>query len=117
MQRWCRTQQQLGAEEENIVSNVVDLLEKIGQSSRLQSLSGEQLAHELAQAGIEPAVQAAIVQQRPRQLEQLLGANSNVCCLVHAPQDDEPDQQQPDDDKKITGSAQSGADRRVARAG
>lgn len=99
------------------MSNVVDLLEKLGQSSRLQSLSGEQLAQELSQAGIAPAVQAAIVQQRHRQLEHLLGASTNVCCLIHAPQDDEPDEQQPDDEKSVTLSAQTGANRRVARAG
>lgn len=88
------------------MSNVVDLLERIGQSSRLQSLTGEQLAHELAQAGVEPAVQAAIVQQRPRQLEDLIGASKNVCCMVHAPQDEEPEEQQPE----------KGGERRVACA-
>jgi hypothetical protein len=91
------------------VSNVVDLLERMGRSSRLQSLSSEQLAQELAQAGVEPAVQAAIVQQRPRQLEELIGAVRNVCCMVHAPQDDEPEEpaEQPED----------GGERRVAYAG
>lgn len=98
------------------MSNVVDLLERIGQSSRLQSLSDEQLAQELAQAGVEPAVQAAIVQQRSRQLEQLIGASTNVCCLIHAPQDEEPEEPQPEDDKRISSSAQPGPERRVARA-
>lgn len=84
--------------EERIVPNVVDLLERMGRSSRLQSLSGEQLARELAQAGVEPAVQAAIVQQRPRQLEELMGAIRNVCCMVHAPQDDEPEEPKPEKD-------------------
>lgn len=79
------------------MSNVVDLLERIGRSSRLQTLTGEQLAQELAQAGVEPAVQAAILQQRPRQLEELIGATGNVCCMVHAPQDEEPEEQQPKD--------------------
>lgn len=111
-----RTQQQLGAKEENIVSNVVDLLERIGQSSRLQALSGEQLAQELSRAGIEPTVQAAIVQQRARELGELIGASTNVCCLVHAPQDEEPDEQTPDEDRQI-GLSHPGADRRVARAG
>jgi hypothetical protein len=77
----------------------------MGQNSRLQSLTGEQLAQELTRAGIEPAVQAAIVQQRSRQLEELLGASHNVCCLVHAPQDEEPEDKQPDDDKRIDLSA------------
>ncbi|WP_153066985.1 hypothetical protein [Steroidobacter cummioxidans] len=88
------------------MSNVVDLLERIGQSSQLQSLTGEQLARELSRAGIEPAVQAAIVQRRPRQLEELIGATKNVCCMVHAPQDEEPEEQQPED----------GGERRVACA-
>jgi hypothetical protein len=92
----------------------------MGQNSRLQSLTGDELALELARAGVEPAVQAAIVQQRPRQLEELIGASHNVCCLVHAPQDDEPDEQQPEDDKRIHLSAHpsdlDGADLRVARA-
>jgi hypothetical protein len=78
----------------------------MGRSSRLQSLSSEQLAQELAQAGIEPAVQAAIVQQRPRQLEELIGATRNVCCMVHAPQDEEPEEPQPEE----------GGERRVACA-
>jgi hypothetical protein len=88
------------------VSNVVDLLERMGRSSRTQTLTGEQLAQELAQAGIEPAVQAAILQQRPRQLEQLIGATANVCCMVHAPQDQEPEEQQPEE----------GGERRAAHA-
>lgn len=94
------------------MSNVVDLLERMGQSSRLQSLTGEQLAQELAQAGVEPAVQAAIVQQRPGQLEELLGASHNVCCLIHAPQDEEPEEDRPEDDKRLDLSAH-----RVTRAG
>jgi hypothetical protein len=78
----------------------------MGQSSRLQSLTGEQLAQELAHAGLAPAVQAAIVQQQPRQLEELIGASTNVCCMVHAPQDEEPEEPQPEKD----------GERRVARA-
>ena len=97
------------------MSNVVDLLERMGQSSRLQALSSEQLAQELARAGMDPAVQAAILEQRARQLEELIGASSNVCCLVHAPQDDEPDEKQPNEPQKDNDLTLS--DRRVARAG
>lgn len=98
------------------MSNVVDLLEKIGQSSRLQALGGEQLAQALSEAGIDPAVQTAIVHQRPRELEQLLGAPGNVCCLIHAPRDDEPEEQPDDDNRSFALAAQSDAER-VARAG
>jgi hypothetical protein len=98
------------------VSNVVDLLEKIGQSSRLQALSGEHLAQQLSQAGIDPAVQAAILQQRPRQLAELIGAPDNVCCLIHAPQDEEPDEQPGDETKSFARSAQAHVEP-LARAG
>lgn len=100
------------------MSKVVVLLERIGQSSRLQSLTGEQLAQELSLEGIEPAVQAAIVQQRPRQLEQLIGASKNVCCLIHAPQDE--DEEDPSEEESIRTagvSAHLGADCRVASSG
>jgi hypothetical protein len=99
------------------VSNVVDLLEKIGQNSRLKSLRGEQLARELSLAGLAPAVQAALVEERSRRLEELLGATSNVCCLIHAPQDQEPERDEPKDEEKMRARAvlmPYGADRRVA---
>lgn len=101
------------------MSHVVALLEKIGRNSRLHSLTGEQLAQELSAAEIEPAVQAAILQQRAAQLEELIGASRNVCCLIHAPQDEEPEDSEPQDDENIRNrgaSAQHGADHRVAGA-
>lgn len=100
------------------MSNVVALLEKIGQSSRLHSLTGEQLAQALSAAGMEPAVQTAIVQQHAAQLEELIGASRNVCCLIHAPQDEEPEDNEPQDEevRRSDLSAQYGMDRRVANA-
>ena len=99
---------------------VVALLEKFGQSSRLHALSGEQLIQELKSAGAPIEVQEAILQQRARQLEALIGANKNVCCLVHAPQDEEPQDEQPQPEERQatlhTASAQHGAARRVANA-
>lgn len=100
------------------MSNVVTLLEKIGENSRLHSLAGEQLAQALAAAGMVPAVQAAIVQQHAAQLEELIGASKNVCCLIHAPQDEEPEDDEPQDEKvrRSDLSAQFSPDRRVANA-
>ena len=102
------------------MSNIVVLLEKIGQNSRLKSLSGEQLTQELSLAGLTPAVQTALMQQRSRQLEELLGAASNVCCLVHAPQDPEPDRDEPENEEEIRSHevlTRYGAERRVASKG
>lgn len=103
-----------------MVSNIVVLLERIGQSSRLHALSGEQLKQELGAAGVAGDVQTAILQQHARQLEELIGASKNVCCLIHAPQDEEPEDEAPQKDSEEVRShgefAQSRADRRVASA-
>lgn len=103
-----------------MVSNIVVLLERIGQSSRLHALSGEQLKQELGSAGVAADVQTAILQQHARQLEELIGASKNVCCLIHAPQDDEPEDEAPQKDSEEVRSqgelAQGRADRRVASA-
>jgi hypothetical protein len=103
-----------------MVSNIVVLLERIGRSSRLHALSGEQLKQELGTAGVAADVQKAILQQHARQLEELIGASKNVCCLIHAPQDEEPEDEAPQKDSEEVRShgefAQSRADRRVASA-
>lgn len=100
-----------------MVSNIVVLLERIGRSSQLHALSGEQLKQELSSAGVAPAVQAAILRQQARQLEELIGASKNVCCLIHAPQDEEPDETPQKDSEEIQGELAHGrAHRRVASA-
>ena len=107
-----------------MVSNIVVLLERIGRSSHLHALSGEQLKQELCSAGIAPDVQTAILQQHARRLEELIGASKNVCCLIHAPQDEQPEDEAPQKDQEevrnhveVAGEfAQSRADRRVASA-
>jgi hypothetical protein len=103
------------------VANVVDLLEKIGQDSRLKTLAGPQLERELLLAGIEPAVRAAILLQHSQRLEQLIGASKNVCCLIHAPQDETPQRDdEPQQDEKVWNgpvSAQDDAAYRVTATG
>jgi hypothetical protein len=103
-----------------MMSNIVVLLEHIGRSSQLHALSGEQLKRELSSAGVDPVVQAAILQQHVRRLEELTGASKNVCCLIHAPQDDEPEDEKPQKDGEEVRSGgefeQCRADRRVASA-
>lgn len=81
------------------MSNVVSFLEQAGQNAHLRYASGEQLMNALANAHLEPQAQAAILGADSRLLESVLGATPNVCCVVQAPQDDEPEPQgdQPDD--------------------
>ena len=75
------------------MSNVIDFLERFGRDAELRHASDEDVEAALKQAGIEPAVRLAIVGKDQRALEQLLGADTNVCCLI-----DKPDEEEEDDD-------------------
>lgn len=106
-----------------MVSNIVVLLERIGRSSQLHALGGEQLKQELGAAGVTAEVQTAILQQHAGRLEELIGASRNVCCLIHAPQDEEPEDEAPQKDgeearshMEFAGEFAQSADRRVASA-
>lgn len=54
------------------MSNVIDFLERFGQPAHLRHATDEAVAEALRNAGIEPAVRAAIVDRDQRALEALL---------------------------------------------
>ncbi|HWK50073.1 MAG TPA: hypothetical protein VNR40_09305, partial [Steroidobacter sp.] len=65
------------------MSNIIEFLEQLGQDSRLRNATGLELQAALAQAGIEPAVHAALAGADRHSLETQAGAATNVCCLVY----------------------------------
>lgn len=85
------------------MSVIIQLLEKMGQSSELRYADKEQLAKLMADT--DPALIAAVSAGDQQAIETLLGARTNVVCGVHPaqePQEDEPEQQPeeaPDKDK------------------
>lgn len=85
------------------MSVIIQLLEKMGQSSELRYADAEQLAKLVADT--DPALIAAVSAGDQQAIETLLGARTNVVCGVHPaqePQEDEPEQQPeeaPDKDK------------------
>jgi len=70
------------------MSNIIEFLEKIGQDSRLRNAAGLELQAAMSQAGIDPAVHAALAGADRHSLEAHVGATTNVCCMVHAAEDD-----------------------------
>jgi hypothetical protein len=74
---------------------VIDFLERFGRDAELRHASDEDVETALKQAGIEPAVRLAIVSKDQGALERLLGADTNVCCLVNKPDEEEEEE---DDD-------------------
>ena len=78
--------------------NVIDFLERFGQDAGLRYATSDMVAEALQQAGIEPALQAAILAKDQRALEALLGSDTNVCCLIH--KDDEEEEEESDEDEE-----------------
>lgn len=84
------------------MSNVIDFLERLGTDAHLRNASDVELEQALVNAQIDPTVREAILAGDQKRLERLLGATTNVCCVVYAPMreddDEESEEQQPDDD-------------------
>lgn len=78
------------------MSNVISLLEKMGQNTELRYANSEQLASLMADT--DPAIIKAVAAGDQTQLEYLLGARTNVICGVHpADQPDDEPQDEPED--------------------
>lgn len=80
------------------MSNIIDFLERFGGDAQLRYASNEELEAALRLAGIDPGVRAAILASDQRALEQLLGADSNVCCVINKPDDEEEEEEEEDED-------------------
>lgn len=89
------------------MSNLVDFLERMGRDPQLRHADAAQVELALESAQIEPALRAAMLSNDRRRLEDLLGAQANICCVVHAPGKDEP---APDDDEPAEGDEDDGKD-------
>jgi hypothetical protein len=71
------------------MSNIIDFLEQMGRDAQWRHATGEAMQAALIQAGIEPPVRAAILDEDRGLLESLVGANPNICCMVNHPQEEE----------------------------
>jgi hypothetical protein len=83
------------------MTNVVDFLDRVGRDAELRYATAEEIERVLAQEQIGPAMRGALFDDGA-QLEALLGAQPNICCMVHQP-DEEPEEEEeeePTDDEK-----------------
>jgi len=85
------------------VSNVINFLERFGADADLRHACDEAVNEALRAAGVDSAVRLAIVGKDQRELERLLGADTNVCCMVNAPDDEEEDDEEEEEDEKEKG--------------
>ena len=97
------------------MSNVIGFLERMGRDAQLRHAGNEEMQSALNGAIFDPEMQAAILQGDQSVLEELLGARTNVMCLVAPAREDEEQRDSPvqDDDEEI----RSQAAHRAASAG
>jgi hypothetical protein len=75
------------------LSNIIDLLEKIGQEATLRDATDAELAAALEEAGIDPAAKETLLTRDPNAIAALVGSNPNICCLVYPrPEEEEEDE-------------------------
>lgn len=67
------------------MTDVIDFLERLGQDATLRRAP---LESALMGAGLSPEMREALAKRDQRSLEALLGSR-NVCCMVHAPTQEE----------------------------
>jgi hypothetical protein len=70
-------------------------LERLGQDSGLRHAPEAVLERALSEAQMIPELRAAILEGNQRMLETLLGASSNVCCMVNVPIQQEDEDEKP----------------------
>jgi hypothetical protein len=64
------------------MSNVIDFLERMGQEANLRYADKRALELVLTQMQVAPDHQATILLKDQAQLEDLLGAQKNICCTI-----------------------------------
>ena len=85
------------------MSNVIDFLERLGQDAKLRGATGEELEAALLTAGIEPGLRQAILGDDRRALEELLGADGNVCCVVFKEDEEEEEEEEGEEEEEEEG--------------
>jgi len=71
------------------MSDVIEFLERLGRDAHLRHASEAEIGQALSRTQIDPKLQAAILSENQQQLEALLGADTNVCCMIFVPEDDD----------------------------
>ena len=79
------------------MSNIIEFLERMGRDAHLRYVTGLELEAALTRAGIEPNLQAAILDGDQHLLESLVGAGPHICCLVHPPEEEESEEKDDED--------------------
>ena len=71
------------------MSSIIAFLEELGKNAQLRDAAVADLEDVMIVSAIDPEVRAAILAEDQKRLEVLLGASTNVCCMVRTPEHDD----------------------------
>jgi hypothetical protein len=71
------------------MSDVIEFLERMGKDSQLRHAPAGALQRALSDARMSPQLQAAVMGGDQAGIEAVLGINTNVCCMIYIPRDEE----------------------------
>jgi hypothetical protein len=80
------------------VSDVISFLERMGQDANLRHGTRDDIELAMIRTQVDPDLQAAIMNGDQIQIEALLGADHNVCCVL-MPKENEEEEPSKDDDE------------------
>lgn len=69
--------------------DIIDFLERMGQDGSLRHAPKAILERAMRDAQIDPEARAALLSGARAGIEAVIGSGGSVCCLIHAPEDEE----------------------------
>ena len=84
------------------MSNVVDFLQRAGEDSQLRYAGCGGLEQALAQTNIAAPLREALLKGDSAGLAALLGSRMDMCGIIYAPQDQEPDEDSGEEKEQYT---------------
>jgi|SwirhisoilCB3_FD_contig_31_3939740_length_460_multi_3_in_0_out_0_1 hypothetical protein len=75
------------------MTDVIEFLERMGRDAQLRHASEAVLEQAMRDAQMSPRARAALTGGDRDEIEAVIGAESNVCCVVYAPDQDDEEKQ------------------------
>ena len=76
------------------VSAIIEFLERMGRDASLRGAAATEIQDALIQAGLPSDLWTVISNPEPGELESLVGARANVCCLIYSPDKEDEEEEE-----------------------
>lgn len=70
------------------MTDVIEFLERMGRDAQLRHAPEAVLEQALRDTGLSPRARAALTRGDRAEIEAVIGAENNVCCVIYAPEPD-----------------------------